>query len=68
VVLSPDKTALHFYRTPSMGFENLDAGIALCHFAETCREEGISGRFEFLPDVPEVLRGQKAIYVISWII
>ncbi len=58
------KGALHFYKVPSMGYESLDAGIALCHFAETCREEGIAGRYEFLSDAPEA---KKAIYVTSWI-
>ena len=59
--------ALHFYKAPSMGYESLDAGIALCHFAETCREEGIAGRYETVPDAPEPPRGQKANYVISWV-
>jgi nitroreductase len=68
VVLAPDKAALHFYQTPSMGYERLDGGIALCHFAETCREEGISGRFETLPGAPAAPKGQKALYVMSWII
>jgi nitroreductase len=62
VVLYGD--ALHFYKMPSMGFESLDAGIALCHFAQTCIEQGIAGRYEVLEDVPAT---QKASYVISWI-
>ena len=59
-----DKDALHFYKVPSMGYESLDAGIALCHFAETCREEGIAGEYKVLSDVPDV---PKATYLISWI-
>ena len=65
VVLDGD--ALHFYKVPSMGYESLDAGIALCHFADTCRQEGIAGRYEVLPDAPKWPQGQKATYVISWI-
>lgn len=64
VIMAPDVDALHFYEVPSMGYEKLDAGIALCHFAETCREAGIAGRYEVLPDHPEA---PKAVYAASWI-
>lgn len=57
--------ALHFYKTPSMGYESLDMGIALCHFELTCRELGIAGRYEVLNTAPEA---RKSTYVISWII
>jgi nitroreductase len=56
--------ALHFYKTPSMGYEALDMGIALCHFELACRELGIAGRYETVPDAPH---GRKATYVISWV-
>ncbi len=47
-----------------MGYESLDAGIALCHFSETCRELGIPDRWETLPDAPFA---PKAAYVASWV-
>ncbi len=59
-----DEGALHFYKTPSFGYESLDAGIALCHFEQTCIQEGIPGRYEIVNDAP---KGEKATYVISWI-
>jgi len=55
---------LHLYKTPSKGYEDLDAGIALCHFAETCREHGIAGRLEVLSEHPVA---PKATYVASWV-
>jgi nitroreductase len=67
VVLARDG-ALHFYQTPSMGYERLDGGIALCHFEQTCREAGIAGRYEVLPDAPQAPKGQKSLYVTSWMI
>ncbi len=54
----------HFYKTPSMGYENLDVGIALCHFAETCREKGIAGGWKIVTDAPSA---PKAAYVASWV-
>jgi len=56
---------LHFYETLSKGYESLDAGIALCHFAETCREQGIAGRLEILSEHPAP--APKATYVASWV-
>jgi nitroreductase len=57
---------LHFYRTFSYGFSSIDMGIALCHFGETCRETGIAGHFEVLPEaaLPPDVRHR---YVISWV-
>ena len=60
-----DNKALHFYKSPSYGFDAVDMGIALCHFEQTCIEMGLTGRFEMLPGTPT---GKKATYVISWII
>lgn len=59
-----DGARLHFYKTPSHGFENIDLGIALCHFGETCRESGLTGRFGQMQDAPS---GDGAPYVTSWI-
>ena len=61
VVMEGD--TLHFYKAPSMGYESLDLGIALCHFVETCIEKGIAGRLEVRTNVP---KGRKATYVVSW--
>jgi nitroreductase len=58
-----DGEILHFYRTFSFGFSSIDVGIALCHFAETCKAINIEGHFEVL-DIPD----EKNIhYTISWI-
>ncbi len=65
VVLETGRGALHFYKAPSMGYESLDAGIALCHFAETCRQEGIAGHYEILHGAPSA---PKVSYVASWIV
>ncbi|MDR0538608.1 MAG: hypothetical protein LBH04_11310 [Tannerellaceae bacterium] len=54
---------LHFYKSFSYGFSSIDAGIALCHFEQTCIELGIKGRYEELPEVPQ----NKGNYIISWI-
>jgi nitroreductase len=43
------RDAIHFYRAFSYGFACFDLGIALCHFAETCRELHIPGHFKILP-------------------
>jgi hypothetical protein len=58
---------LHLYKVSSMGYEALDAGIAMCHFAETCRQVGIAGRWETLTDAPQPPRDAKATYVASWV-
>jgi nitroreductase len=65
VVVEPDRRALHFYKVASMGYESLDVGIALCHFAETCRERAIDGAYQILTDAPTA---PKASYVASWIV
>lgn len=62
-VVKEDET-LHFYKTPSFGYESLDAGIALCHFEQTCLEAGIAGRYEIRNDAP---KGPRADYVTSWV-
>jgi nitroreductase len=60
-----DAGGLHFYHQKNLGgFDALDSGIALAHFGETCRELGLSGRFETLSSAP---RPKDAAYSISWI-
>ena len=61
-VLLEDK-ALHFYKKPST-YDNIDMGIALCHFELTCAELGISGKFTHINDH---LTNDKIEYVISWV-
>jgi nitroreductase len=59
-----DANRAHFYHRKTVGgFDALDAGIALAHFGETCRELGLKGRFETLPDAPAA---KEAIYSITW--
>ncbi|MCL1938509.1 MAG: hypothetical protein FWF52_08975 [Candidatus Azobacteroides sp.] len=58
-----DEENFHFYRTPSFGFSDIDMGIALCHFEQSCRELGLSGRFE-TENIPS---NKNMQYVISWI-
>jgi nitroreductase len=59
-----DKGKVHFYHCYSLGgFSATDMGIALCHFAETCRELDIAGRMEALPDAPQY---KNATYSVSW--
>jgi nitroreductase len=62
---TPESGPLHFYKASTRGYENFDAGIALCHFAETCRHAGLAGRFERLTDAPSV--PAPAAYVASWV-
>jgi hypothetical protein len=59
-----DGNVLHFYKSSSFGFDDIDLGIALCHFEQTCIEKGVAGRYETITGVPE---GNKATYVISWV-
>ena len=56
--------ALHFYKKPYPMFDDIDMGIALCHFELSCKELGIEGRYEILKDFPD---NDKIKYVISWI-
>jgi nitroreductase len=55
---------LHFYKAPPSMFNTIDVGIAMCHFAETCRELSINGDFKLLSEYP---KSSKTEYVISWI-
>lgn len=59
-----DGEVLHFYKKPYLAFDSIDIGIALCHFALTCEELGIEGRFETAECVPE---SDSLRYVISWV-
>ena len=62
-ILLEDK-ALHFYKKPYLTFDEVDMGIALCHFELSCKELGIEGRYEILKDFPD---NDQLKYVISWI-
>ncbi|GHV65091.1 nitroreductase [Bacteroidia bacterium] len=42
----------HFYKNPCSPFDNIDIGIALCHFIETCKEINVQIKLEFLTDYP----------------
>ena len=59
-----ENDVLHFYKKPYPMFDDIDMGIALCHFELTCKELGIDGKFEQLKDYPV---NDKIKYVISWI-
>jgi nitroreductase len=59
-----DDNALHFFKSPYPLFDRIDIGIALCHFAETCKELNIKGKFDFSETYPV---NNKLKYVISWI-
>ena len=60
-----DGKSLHFYQHLSMiGFTAIDLGIVLCHFEQTCKELGISGRFKVQDNKAPQKKGEK--YVISW--
>jgi nitroreductase len=54
---------LHFYKQSYPMFENIDMGIAICHFELACKELGIAGRFETVSNMPD---NGKMQYVISW--
>jgi nitroreductase len=54
---------LHFYHISSSELLNLNLGIALCHFEQTCKELNIKGKFEVVK-IPEI---KDLKYVISWI-
>ena len=60
-----ENKALHFYKEPYIDIiDDIDMGIALCHFELTCKELGIGGKFEIVKDFPN---NDKIKYVISWI-
>jgi len=61
-VLLKDNTA-HFYKKPYPLFDDIDMGIALCHFELTCKELGLYGKFEILKDFP---RNDSLKYVITY--
>jgi len=69
VAVSPD--ACHFHIQPNSGFPSgpgwfsrTDAGIAMCHFEQTCIYQGLAGGFEVLPQAPEVSGFE---YLISFV-
>jgi nitroreductase len=56
---------LHFYHIGSSELLNLDLGIALCHFEQTCKEQNIKGKFEVM-DISKTPVTKNVAYVISW--
>lgn len=57
---------VHFYYMEKSRFTDVDMGIALCHFGETCREAGIAGNFTAVDETKRpTAEGMK--YCISWI-
>ncbi len=58
-----EKDSFHFYKDPFPSFDRIDMGIALCHFAETCKALSIEGSFHFSEDYP---KHSKLNYVISF--
>lgn len=54
----------HFYHHVG-SFSTNDIGIALCHFELTCRELGLTGRYEIMPDIPSQ---NGTNYVMSWVL
>ncbi|MBP1738903.1 MAG: nitroreductase [Deltaproteobacteria bacterium] len=67
------KGSFHFYiqRTPGydryfkpIRLQNIDMGIAMCHFELSARESGLSGRWEVQD--PQIRSGDME-YLVSWI-
>ncbi|MCL2787954.1 MAG: hypothetical protein FWD59_05585 [Micrococcales bacterium] len=58
-----DEGTCHFAVVPEKR-AHTDAGIALCHFELTCKEQGIPGSFEPLADTPTPPHWQ---YITSWV-
>lgn len=55
---------VHFYYVETSRFNDLDMGIALCHFRETCIEMGLKGRFS---KASENMEKEDLRYCISWL-
>lgn len=58
--------SVHFYYIEKSRFNDIDMGIALCHFGETCREAGISGKFATVEE-PARPAPDGMKYCMSWI-
>lgn len=57
---------VHFYYIEKSRFNDIDMGIALCHFGETCRETGFAGKFTpVYENSRPSAEGMK--YCISWV-
>jgi nitroreductase len=70
--LSPDRQGVHFFlwRTPGyeakfggINLQDIDMGIAMCHFELATRELGLDGSWQRQP--PEIPSGE-ADYIVSW--
>lgn len=72
-VIVADNTA-HFYLKRSKNFSHegkldmqmIDMGIALCHFALTAKENGLS--IDFVQEDPKLMPGSEAEYIASYTI
>lgn len=70
--LSADRKELHFFlrRTPDyekkfggINLQDIDMGIAMCHFELAARELGLDGRWQ--REAPDLAR-QGAEYIVTW--
>lgn len=61
-----DDRGVHFYRLEPRGMNRIDLGIALCHFDLACRELGISGKLEIVPEAEDHIPAD-GFYTMSWI-
>lgn len=57
---------VHFYFVEKSRFNDIDMGIALCHFGESCKAKGIGGHFETVPEGDRPVPGGMK-YSMSWI-
>jgi nitroreductase len=73
IVKEREKDIFHFFLSPTPGYgkifpevslQDIDLGIAMCHFEAAAQETGLKGGWQRLPEVP-AQRGQE--YIVSWI-
>ncbi len=72
-----DERGLHLIlnRTPgyrkwsaSTDLQQLDAGIAMCHFETSAKELGLKGRWEKLEMTPPPSNEDELEYIVSWVV
>ena len=70
VLCDPDRAVFHFYLARTLGYKKLtevdlqriDLGIAMCHFALACREQGVAGTWTAeLPSGPRPPQGLEHV-------
>jgi len=54
---------VHFYYKKKSDWSEIDMGIALCHFEQTCKELGINGSYAVMEDKTPI---GDLKYLISW--